>query len=47
MWEHPGEGRYLSHSRQGKKPWPFLLPGSSGVRFELVFGLELGMDSLL
>lgn len=39
--------QYLSHSRQGKAPWPSTLPGASGLRLGPAFGLELRMDSLL
>lgn len=39
--------QYLSHSRQGKAPWPSTLPGASGLRLGPVLGLELRMDSLL
>lgn len=42
-----GKGWYLSHSLQGKTPWPSTLPGGSGVRLGPAFGLELRMDSLL
>ena len=39
--------QYLSHSRQGKAPWPSTLPGASGLRLGPALGLELRMDSLL
>ena len=39
--------QYLSHSRQGKAPWPSTFPGASGLRLGPALGLELRMDSLL